>query len=87
LLAILTTDSIDRQERWDGILVGLVRSVVSHIISTVHEQVTIFLLENYNTVITIQQSPSDINRRLLARIMCVRFVSIVSHTPTTPRTN
>jgi hypothetical protein len=33
------------------------------------EQVTIFLLENYNTVITIQQSFSDINRRLLARIM------------------
>lgn len=55
---------------------------------------SLFLLEKFNTVITIQQSPSDINRRLLSRIMYVRTYrsstpddhhnhTTRSHTPTT----
>jgi hypothetical protein len=35
------------------------------------EQVSLFLLEDFNTVISIQKTPSDINSLLLARIMYV----------------
>lgn len=41
----------------------------AHPLLLLYPQVTLFLLEEHNTVISIQKTPSEINSLLLGRIM------------------